>query len=201
MASAYKTHGVKLTDGQKTKLHRAVKSGTPVSLKLSHASLQGPDSLPLTDTQIKHINKSYKDGSGYILNLSLPQLKHIVSGGFLPILLGALGALATGALSGAASYGATKLLKHVTGEGFGESYIQNASVVGKGVNYPSPAYKGKHPINYKKPIQQADLKVFHGGAHQFPPSYGMGVSQGFQGNGLFQYGQPTARGSGMVRLN
>lgn len=189
--SNYKSHSVHLTENQKTKLHRAVKKGSPVSLKLSHQHLHGSHPLPLTDTQIKHINKASMDGVGYVLNLSTPQVKHIVTGGFIPLLLGALGALATGALSGAASYGANKLLTRVAGNGFGESYIQNASAVGKGALVPSYSHK---PINYHQPIPSTTYKK------KVPKSKAMGQGLGFQGSGIFQYGQPPTRGSGMVPL-
>lgn len=166
--SKYISHSVGLTENQKTKLRRAVKQGSTCSFKLSHAHLSGSHPLPLTQTQINHLHKARADGVGYVLNLSVAQVKHIHEGGFLPLILGALGALATGALSGAAGYAANRVLtKVVDGHGFGESYIQNASAVGKG--------------NKKK--QQ------HG--------MGMGFSTG---QGLFQYGQPPARGRGMVPL-
>lgn len=188
--SNYKSHSVHLTENQKTKLHRAVKTGSPVSLKLSHAHLQGSHPLPLTDTQIKHIVKSHADNVGYVLNLSVSQVKHIVTGGFLPILLAGLGALATGALSGAASYGVSKGLSSAFGRGFGESYIQNASAMGKGTLIPMP----HKPINYHQPIAQKTYKK------KVQNSQMMGNGFGFQGQGLFNYGQNPIRGSGMVPL-
>ena len=189
--SQYTAHTVQLSDNQKAKLHRAVKSGSTVSLKLSHAQLTGRDPLPLTQTQINHIQKSHNAGVGYVLKLSEPQVRNIVTGGFLPLLLGALGALATGALSGAASYGATKLLKNVAGDGFGEAYIQNTAAIGKGV----PKKKTSPPKKRMPPKK----KVM--GGYVGSPLLGRGVSQGFQGQGLFQYGQPAVRsGMGMVPL-
>lgn len=141
--------------------------------------------------QIKHINKAYNDGTGYVLNLSTPQVKHIVSGGFLP----ALGlALLGGVASALGGFATNKIIDKFSGRGFGESYIQNASAIGKGVLIqPMPK------INYKKPISKSAIQAQKkGGMYQSNPSYGMGL--GFQGSGLFQYGQPTTRGAGMVPL-
>lgn len=153
--SNYKSHSVHLTEGQKTKLSRAVKKGAAVSIKLSHQHLHGAHPLPLTDTQIKHINKASTDGVGYVLNLSNPQIKHIVSGGFLPLLLAGLGALATGALSGAAGYAVNKGLSSAFGKGFGENYIQNASAIGKGALIPTYDHK---PVNYHQPMKSQTYK-------------------------------------------
>lgn len=140
--SSFVTYSVTLTDGQKKKLNTAVKTMTPISLKFVHKNLTGKDPLPFTKTQYERINKAIDKGTGYVVKFSANQLKHVVSGGFLPFLIPAIAALATGALSGAASFGINKALQKATGsgmyrgngvsEGFTSDNIQNANIVGKG---------------------------------------------------------------------
>lgn len=176
--SKYTSHSVHLSDNQKAKLNRAIKAGQPLAIKLSHAALHGEHPLPLTDTQLKAIAKHQAQGSGYTLNLSVPQIKHIVTGGFLPILLAGLASLATGALSGAAGYAVNRGLGEAFGRGYGEAHIQNSAVVGKGTRSKKKALGGM-TTNLSAPI---------------------GQGFGFQGQGLFQYGQNPVRGSGMVPM-
>lgn len=128
----YTTYSVNLSEGQKKKLAKAAKTMSSISLKLTHSNLQGDHPFPLTNTQINGIHKAYQNGKGYTLNLSATQMKQVVSGGFLPFLVPILASLATGALSGAASFGVNKLLQKTTGSGFDEQHMQNANIVGKG---------------------------------------------------------------------
>ena len=105
--------GLNLSNNQKEKIINAASKNVDVTIQLKKQNLRGNDIVPLTSTQIKHINK----GIGFRLHLSKSQLKSFHSkiikesektGGFLPLLtllpllfggLGAAGALAGGVSS------------------------------------------------------------------------------------------------------
>ena len=97
----YIPYGVKLTKGQIQKLKSAHDNDRDVTLRISKKDLQGPNILPLTQTQI---NKIRKATSGVELCLSKSQLQHMEKhGGFLPLLatlipaaISAIGGLAGG---------------------------------------------------------------------------------------------------------
>ena len=55
----YLEYGVNLSDGQKTNLARAIKTGSELSLRLKNDQLKGGDELMLTKTQVNKIKKSY----------------------------------------------------------------------------------------------------------------------------------------------
>ena len=55
--TTYFEYGVKLTDGQKSKLASAIRNNTPLTLRLKHSHLQGSDELMLTHRQIIKIKK------------------------------------------------------------------------------------------------------------------------------------------------
>ena len=113
----YYKHGVNLSEGQKSKIASAYKSGVNISIRLSKNDLQGNDILAVTKTQLNKINKvcagiAGATSNGVQLNLSVSQLKYMVkTGGFLPLLtlipliagaLGAAGGL-TGGIASAVS--------------------------------------------------------------------------------------------------
>ena len=54
----YLEYGVNLSDGQKTKLARAIKTGSELSLRLKKNQLSGRDELMLTKTQVNKIKKA-----------------------------------------------------------------------------------------------------------------------------------------------
>ena len=54
----YLEYGVKLTDGQKTNLARAINTGSELSLRLKNNQLKGNDELMLTKTQLNKIKKA-----------------------------------------------------------------------------------------------------------------------------------------------
>jgi hypothetical protein len=105
----YHMHGINLSKNQAQKIITASKKDRSVKIRLSKDNLHGDYKLPLTQTQIKRINKTK---TGLDLELSASQLKHMEkSGGFLPLLtllplilggLGAAGAV-TGGIAGAVS--------------------------------------------------------------------------------------------------
>ena len=55
--ATYIEYGVKLTDGQKSKLLSAIKKRSPLTLRLKHSHLKGSDELMLTQSQIAKIKK------------------------------------------------------------------------------------------------------------------------------------------------
>ena len=151
--SRYTDVKVNLSQGQIDKIKNAIKSGTAVSIQLSHEDFAGDHVLALTQTQINKMAKAFKDGTGVIIKLSKAQLKHNMKGGFLPALLGLLGstvapfllktalpALATGALTGLASTGVSKALGAALYVKRGEGSFKVVPA-GKGL-YLSPWKKG-----------------------------------------------------------
>ena len=155
--SRYTDVKVNLSQGQIDKIKNAIKSGTAVSIQLSHEDFTGDHVLALTQTQINKMAKAFNNGTGVIIKLSTAQLKHNMKGGFLPALLGFLGstvapfllktalpALATGALTGLASTGVSKAL----GAGFTGAalYVKR----GEGSFKVVPAGKGLYLSPWKK---------------------------------------------------
>ena len=124
--SNYTEYGVKLTDGQKSKLKSAIKNNSELTLRLKHSHLRGPDELMLTKTQISKIQKSISNGTGADIKISKSQIRKSVKYGgnlfgalaslgakILPYAAKAAPALATGALS----FAGEKLLKKIMGSG------------------------------------------------------------------------------------
>ena len=89
----YIEYGVKLTDGQKTKLASAIINQSPLTLRLKHSHLRGNDELMLTKRQIAKINKSIANGTGSDIKISKTQIrKSVKHGGNLFSSLASLGA-------------------------------------------------------------------------------------------------------------
>ena len=112
----YEQIKLKISDNQKDKIQRAVKSNEPVTIKIDPNEV-GEDILALTKTQINKLSKRKPIN----IKLSKNQLKHNlkIEGGFLGLLASrvlpvlaktVLPALGVGALSGLASAGAQKAL-------------------------------------------------------------------------------------------
>ena len=79
--TTYIEYGVKLTDGQKSKLASAIKNKSPLTLRLKHSHLQGTDELILTQRQISKIKKSLRDGTGSDIKISKTQISRSVKYG------------------------------------------------------------------------------------------------------------------------
>ena len=91
--SNYIEYGVKLTDGQKTKLASAIINQSPLTLRLKHSHLRGNDELMLTKRQIAKIKKSIANGTGSDIKISKTQIrKSVKHGGNLFSSLASLGA-------------------------------------------------------------------------------------------------------------
>ena len=127
----YKSVNVNLTENQIQKLRQSINANcSATSLKLGNDDLDGDHTLFLTNAQYNKLQNAKNRGKGLTIRMSSRQLKHNVKteGGFLgallpvlagvgravaPALLGvakkAIPALATGALSGLASTGISKI--------------------------------------------------------------------------------------------
>jgi hypothetical protein len=151
----YITHNVHLTKKQQYKLAHAIKTLSPVSIKLSHAHISGNVPLLLTQRQINRLSKAHSLGKGSILKLSNAQIHHMThTGGFLPALMAALPAigtflletalpaLATGALGGLASYGVNKIANAAEGKGIHRN-MRDRKTISNILNH-------KHIIPYSK---------------------------------------------------
>ena len=157
----YKSVKVNLTENQINKLRQAVNANcAATSIKLGYDDLDGDHTIFLTNGQYNKLQNARNRGKGLTIRMSGKQLKeNTKNGGFLGVLLPMLGTvaraaapallgvakkalphLATGALSGLASTGVSKLF----GNGL---YLKKGGTVaqietdGKGV-YLRP-YKGK----------------------------------------------------------
>ena len=124
--TTYIEYGVKLTDGQKSKLASAILNKSPLTLRLKHSHLRGSDELMLTQRQISKIKKSIANGTGSDIKISKTQIRSSVKhGGNLFSSLASLGAkvlpyaikgvskvvpaLATGAASALGEIGLNKI--------------------------------------------------------------------------------------------
>lgn len=88
----YHSYKVDLSDGQKTKLAKALSSRSPITLRLSSNELTGNDELLLTKTQIKRIQKAKTLRKGVDIKISKAQIRNVVrSGGSLFTTLMSLG--------------------------------------------------------------------------------------------------------------
>ena len=127
----YKSVNVNLTENQIQKLQQAINANcSATSIKLGRDDLDGDHTLFLTKAQYNKLQNAKNQGKGITIRMSSRKLKHNVKteGGFLgallPVLAGvgravapalmgvakkALPALATGALSGLASTGVSKI--------------------------------------------------------------------------------------------
>ena len=91
--TTYIEYGVKLTDGQKSKLVSAIRNKSPLTLRLKHSHLRGSDELMLTQRQISKIKKSISNGTGSDIKISKTQIRKSVKyGGNLFSSLASLGA-------------------------------------------------------------------------------------------------------------
>ena len=91
--TTYFEYGVKLTDGQKSKLASAILNKSPLTIRLKHEHLQGSDELMLTKRQINKIEKSLANGTGSDIKISKTQIrKSVKHGGNLFSSLASIGA-------------------------------------------------------------------------------------------------------------
>ena len=161
--TTYIEYGVKLTDGQKSKLASAILNKSPLTLRLKHGHLKGSDELMLTKRQISKIEKSIANGTGSDIKISKTQIRHSVKhGGNLFTSLASIGAkvlpyaikgiskvapaLATGAASALGEIGLNKIF-------------------GKGITIPKKFFPMLPAIRGELTKSQIDLinKMFQSG--------------------------------------
>ena len=123
--TSYVEYNLTLTQGQKDKLFKAFKKHFPTTIRLANERLKRPHGkIFVTQRQVTHLEKAKREGKGAQLQLSQTQMRE-QQGGFLGALLPVLGKvgamalpwltkaaapLATGVLSGLASWGVNKTL-------------------------------------------------------------------------------------------
>ena len=128
--TTYIEYGVKLSDGQKSKLLSAIQKRSPLTLRLKHSHLRGPDELMLTQRQLAKIKKSLANGTGSDLKISQTQIRSLVKHGgnlftslarigakLLPLAVKGVSKVAPALATGALSSVGDKLMKKIMGEG------------------------------------------------------------------------------------
>ena len=189
--TTYTEYGVKLTDGQKSKLASAILNKSPLSLRLKHEHLQGSDELMLTRRQISKIKKSILNGTGSDIKISKTQIRHSVKhGGNLFTSLASIGAkvlpyaikgiskvapaLATGAASALGEIGLNKIF-------------------GKGITIPKKFFPMLPAIRGELTKSQIDLinKMFQSGGRVVIKPTRKQIEGGFLGT-LASIGIPMA---------
>ena len=116
---------VKLSDNQKKNIAEAYKKRETVIIRLTNDALSGNDTLNVPAMVKKRLEKNRKENKGMDIKLSKTNIRKQVGGGWLSSAL-ALGrafgptiakTLGLSALAGAASTGASQLVKKITGKG------------------------------------------------------------------------------------
>ena len=139
-----------LSEGQKRKLAKAMKDGSPLTLRLAANQLVGNDELILTKTQVGRLNKAKQKKTGAEIKISKSQIRKAVKhGGSLWTSLLSLGTkalpfvtkgvskvaphLATGALSALGSLGIDKIFGKSGGAILPDSVVK---MIQKGIEVP-----------------------------------------------------------------
>ena len=157
--TTYTEYGVKLTDGQKSKLASAIINQSPLTLRLKHSHLQGSDELMLTKRQIDKIKKSIANGTGSDIKISKTQIrKSVKHGGNLFSSLASLGAkVLPYAIKGISK--AVPALATGAATALGELGINK--IFGKGITIPKkfipmlPAIRGEFTKSQRDLINEA----------------------------------------------
>ena len=125
--TTYHPYKVNLSKGQKSKLGRAFKANSALTLRLSAKQTSGNDELMLTANQIKRIAKAAALGKGVEIKISKTQIRKVVKqgGGLFSAIIPLARSLAPtlaktlglSALAGLASEGASQVVKKISGKG------------------------------------------------------------------------------------
>ena len=109
---------VALTDGQKRNLAQAYQNNEEVTLRLTRNGLSGPDTLRVPAQVVRRLQKSRNAGKGMQMNIRKQDGSGIFSS-LLPVLKSVAPTigktLGLSALAGAASEGASQIIKKITG--------------------------------------------------------------------------------------
>ena len=114
---------VSLSQGQKQKLARAYKNNEQVTIRLANSALSGNDVLMVLNNTVKKLAKHKNAGVGMQVTISKSNIRKQTGGGIFSAVLPALRAVAPtvaktlgiSALAGAASEGASQIIKKITG--------------------------------------------------------------------------------------
>ena len=125
--TTYHPYKVNLSKGQKSKLGRAFKANSALTLRLSAKQTSGNDELMLTANQIKRIAKAAALGKGVEIKISKTQIRKVMKQGgslfsaIIPLARSLAPTLAKtlglSALAGLASEGASQVVKKISGKG------------------------------------------------------------------------------------
>ena len=201
--STYFEYGVKLTNGQKSKLASAIRNKSPLTLRLKHSHLRGNDELMLTKRQISKIKKSISNGTGTDIKISKSHISRSVKhGGNLFSSLASIGAkvlpyaikgvskvapaLATGAVSALGEIGLNKLFG-------GGVPPELAKVMQNGITIPKKFFSMLPVIKKELTKSQIDLinKLFQSGGRVYIKPNRRQIEGGFLGT-LASIGIPIA---------
>ena len=189
--STYIEYGVKLTDGQKSKLVSAIRNKSPLTLRLKHGHLRGSDELMLTKRQIDKINKSIANGTGSDIKISKTQIRHSVKyGGNLFSSLASIGArVLPYAIKGISK--AVPALATGAATALGELGINK--IFGKGIPIPPEFFPMLPAIRGELTKSQIDLinKMFQSGGRVVIKPTRKQIEGGFLGT-LASIGIPIA---------
>ena len=133
MPTTYIPYGVTLSQNQRVKLAKALENKQPITIRLSHSELTGPDELMLTKTQIGRIGKRLASGKGVDIKISKTQIGKVVKKGgslfsslaaLVPTLLPKAMQVATKVIPGLATGALTSLgnftMDKILGQGQGQ---------------------------------------------------------------------------------
>ena len=161
--TTYIEYKAKLSDGQKSKLFNAIQNKSPLTLRLKHSHLRGPDELMLTQRQIAKIKKSLANGTGSDLKISKTQITRSVKhGGNLFTSLARLGSK----LFPLAIKGVSKVAPALaTGAANALGEIGLKKLFGRGISIPKKFWKSLPPFSNEFTKAQIDQinKVFKTG--------------------------------------
>ena len=189
--TTYFEYGVKLTDGQKSKLASAVRNKSTLTLRLKHSHLQGSDELMLTQRQITKIKKSIRNGRGSDIKISKTQIrKSVKHGGNLFSSLASLGAkVLPYAIKGISK--AVPALATGAATALGELGINK--IFGKGITIPKKFFPMLPAIRGELTKSQIDLinKIYQSGGRLVIKPTRKQIEGGFLGT-LASIGIPMA---------
>ena len=198
---------VKLSDSQKKKLSKAYHERETIKLRLKNDALSGNDTLLVPSTIVKRLEKNRTDRKGMEIKLAKTNIRKQVGGSLLTSILslartfGPTLAKTVGlsALAGAASEGASQIVKKISGKGSqtGGFMIPNSKI--------DQLIANKHLLSNKQKKDILNALQTGSGVHIKPTQKQSG---GFLGTLLASIGVPLALeafkkmvgGSGVPRI-
>jgi len=197
---------VTLSDNQKTNLSKAFHKRETITLRLTKYALNGSDTLLVPSTTVKRLEKNRTMNKGMDIKLSKTNIRKQVGGSLLSSIL-TLGrtfgptlakTLGLSALAGAASEGASQIVKKISGKGVqtGGFLIPNSKI--------DQLIAHKHLLSNKQKKDILNALQTGSGVHIKPTKVQTG---GFLGTLLASIGIPLAleafkkmTGSGVPRI-